>query len=106
MSVDRLDHADRQTLSDMHDKAAAPRKSVNEFYGWYVFQAQQARAVGWEVDPDPTPKNPWHAEIRNTQGERSALYEACQVVAADSRWDSKPLNPQLQDQLDEVLRGQ
>lgn len=105
MSVDRLDHADRQSLSDLHDKEAATRKSVKEFYGWYYFKARQARDVEWIVDPDPTPENPWHAEISNAQGDKSALYEACQEVAAEATWASKPLSPQIQEQLDEVLRS-
>ena len=106
MSVDRLDHADLQTLSALHDKEVEPRKSVNEFYGWHVFSALQARAVGWAVNPKPKRTNRWHAEVSNAQSDKGALYEACQVVAADAKWDSKPLSPELQDQLDEVLRGE
>ncbi len=92
MSVDLLLQADTQQLSRVHDAEAILRNPPRTFHGWYVFIAAIVRSVGWEVTPDPTGDNPWHAEVSlsGSMDEEDAFIQDCEKVAANASWQARP----------------
>ena len=104
MSVDRMDTADLQRLTLLHDEEGAGRVPARSFHGWYEFTAAVIRSVGWDAVPKRTAKNPWHAEVIWAAGDedKDMLKERCLKVAADAVWRSRPMSSSDEEFLDQV----
>ena len=94
MSVDRLESADIQVLCTVHDAEAVVRKPPRIFHGWYVFTVASVRATGWDVQPDPTCVNPWHAEVclPDLLEQEDDLLQNCNRIASQASWRARPLS--------------
>ena len=88
MSVDMLDNADLHRLTALHDQEGRNRLPSRGFHGWYVFVADSARSVGWDVHSRPTAENPWHAEVLRPvpEEDKDDFLENCNLIASYSNW--------------------
>ena len=108
MSVDRLDYADIGRLCSIHDHEAASRRSINTFYGWYVFAAGLVRSCGMCVKYSRTRKNPWHSLVCLTgdgNEEDDALQSYFNALASETEWFPRPISPSLQRDVEEASAG-
>ena len=106
MSVDNLGNADLRILTRLHDSEGTTRKPPRTFHGWYVFNAGVVRTAGWDVCPDRTDENPWHAQVRrlNASEQEDAFDQSCLTIATGSRWQARPMSREDEAFLDEVTR--
>jgi hypothetical protein len=104
MSVDRLGEADIQGLAGLHDLEGQGRNPPKNFHGWYVFLANIVRSVGWQVKPQGTKDNEWHAEVSLPSGmdDKDAFKQHCQRLATNSNWKPRPMNPSDEEFLDRI----
>lgn len=63
LSVDRLDHAPNEELTEIGDHNAELRGPNRNFYGWAVVTVQRASNMGRWIEPRPMLENPYHSEI-------------------------------------------
>lgn len=97
MSVDRLESADSWSLCNLHDLEGSRRTPPRDFYGWYVFTAALVRSVEWCVVSEPTPENPWHAEVHRQLGtteQEDHFLQDCNKVASQARWSARLIGPE------------
>ena len=88
MSVDRLDDADRQYLTQIHADAGQRRSPNRAFHGWFAFSTASVRSVGWNAQSDPTPDNPWHAEVDyGSLEDADAHRQRCVDLASQAWWE-------------------
>ena len=88
MSVDRLDDADYQRLTQIHTNEGQYRNPSRTFHGWYTFPASNVLSMGWEVQSDPTPTNPWHAEVDcGSLEDNDAHRQRCVDLASQACWE-------------------
>ena len=104
MSVDRLSDSDRQVLRLVHDEEASRRNPPRTFHGWYVFRADSVRSVGWDISPDPTPKNPWHSEVVRPESleDEDEFLQNCSKIASQSRWVDRPMSQEIEEFLEQA----
>ena len=104
MSVDRMETADLQRLTLLHDEEGAGRVPARSFHGWYEFTAAVIRSVGWEAVPKRTAVNPWHAEVLWAAGDedKDVFRERCLKLAADAVWRPRPMSSSDEEFLDQV----
>ena len=107
MSVDRLSWADIHRLNVLHAEEGSRRQPPRTFQGWYEFRANKVRSVGWEVSPDETDENPWHAKIvpLDSMDEADAFTQQCEKIAAAASWRPRPMLPAIEEFLEEVSEG-
>ena len=103
MSVDRLSLADRHVLCRVHDDEAANRQPPRTFHGWYAIDAANLRRCDWDIRPDKTPVNKWHAEVfLPTTLDQDSWLDNCLTVASYSNWEPRPMSAADEEFLDTI----
>ena len=95
ISVDRMDHATADELTEWSRERGRSREPPRQFHGWAVVKVEDAEANGRTVEATPTLQNRCHADIRlNVTGEERRRQQKDHAVelAHKSRWREAPVD--------------
>ena len=95
ISVDRMDHAEREHMARIATARAKERTDDGKtFYGWAMLTVGDAANDGRTVEASPIESNPFHADIclnLPDEGNRRDLQKRHSVdLAARAFWEDPP----------------